>query len=266
MGRERVEDLGHGPPREVLSTHDQGTRAAAHRVGHLGALRQRRRTRSRGREPARVTPPMSGWRRLLHLRRSVRRGVDEELAFHVAMKTEELIASGLDPTVARERALQSFGGVADVRDACIEIDERVLRRERRGDHMTKFLQDVRYALRNMRRAPGFTVVVALTLALGIGANTAMFSVVDAVLLNPLPYAQPDRLVSLVTVSPDATELPSSFAEFQHWSQPAANGPFSALAGLFSNGATLTGDDGEPMALGGARMSAALPRMLGVQPL
>jgi putative ABC transport system permease protein len=209
---------------------------------------------------------MSGWRRLLHLRRSVRRGVDEELAFHVAMKTEELIASGLDPTVARERALQSFGGVADVRDACIEIDERVLRRERRGDHMTKFLQDVRYALRNMRRAPGFTVVVALTLALGIGANTAMFSVVDAVLLKPLPYAQPDRLVSLVTVSPDATELPSSFAEFQHWSQPAANGPFSALAGLFSNGATLTGDDGEPMALGGARMSAALPRMLGVQPL
>ncbi|MEX2154262.1 MAG: ABC transporter permease [Gemmatimonadaceae bacterium] len=213
---------------------------------------------------AQPTQP-SRWRRLLHLRRSVRAGVQEELAFHVAMKTEELIASGLDPAAAREQALESFGTVADVRDACIEIDERVLRRERRGDYMTSFVQDVRYALRNMRRTPAFTVVVALTLALGIGANTAMFSVVDAVLLKPLPYAQPERLVSLVTVSRDVNEFPSSFAEFQHWRQHA-DGPFSALAALFRNGATLAGDDGEPMALAGARMSAVLPRMLGVQPL
>ena len=212
-----------------------------------------------------MSSPGSGWRRLLHLRRSVRAGVDEELAFHVAMKTEELIASGLDAATARERALQSFGGLAPVRDACIEIDERALRRERRGDHMSNFGQDVRYALRNMRRAPGFTGVVALTLALGIGANTAMFSVVDAVLLKPLPYAQPERLVSLVTVSRNLNEIPSSFAEFQHWSR-AADGPFTSLAALFSAGGTLTGDDGEPMALGGAGMSAALPRMLGVQPL
>jgi putative ABC transport system permease protein len=207
----------------------------------------------------------TGWRRLLRLRRSVRAGVDEELAFHVAMKTEELVASGLDPVTARQRALESFGGLAPVRDACIAIDERVLRRERRGDHMSNFVQDVRYALRNMRRTPGFTIVVALTLALGIGANTAMFSVVDAVLLKPLPYAQPDRLVSLVTVSREVNEFPSSFAEFQHWSQPS-DGPFTALAALFRNGATLTSDDGEPMALSGARMSAALPRMLGVQPV
>jgi predicted permease len=212
---------------------------------------------------------ISGWRRLFHLRRSVRADVDDELAFHVAMKTEELVARGLDPAAAREQALQFFGGVGPVRDACIEIDERILRRERRGDLMTGFVQDVRYALRNMRRTPGFTVVVALTLALGIGANTAMFSVVDAVLLKPLPYAQPERLVALVTVSRDVNEFPSSFAEFRHWSQPAAaaaDGPFSALAALFRSGATLTGDDGEPMALAGARMSAALPRMLGAQPL
>jgi putative ABC transport system permease protein len=216
-----------------------------------------------------ISPSSSGWRRLFHLRRSVRAGVNEELEFHVAMKTEELVASGLDPASARERALQSFGGVAPVRDACIEIDERVLRRERLGDHMTSFVQDASYALRNMRRTPGFTVVVALTLALGIGANAAMFSVVDAVLLKPLPYAQPERLVSLVTLGGDGNEIPSSYAEFQHWSQPvatSAGGPFTAMAALFRNGATLTGDDGEPMALSGARMSAALPRMMGVQPL
>jgi putative ABC transport system permease protein len=208
---------------------------------------------------------MSSWRRLLRLRRSVRAGVDEELEFHVAMKTEELIASGLDSATARERALQSFGGVAPVRDACIEIDERVLRRERRGDHMTNFVQDVRYALRNMRRAPGFTAVVALTLALGIGANTAMFSVVDGVLLKPLPYAQPERLAALVTVGTDGSEIPSSFAEFQHWSQHGS-GAFASVAAMFSTNGTLTADDGEPMALVGARFSAALPRMLGVQPL
>ena len=209
--------------------------------------------------------PLTGWRRLFHLRRSVRAGVEEELAFHVAMKTEELVAAGLDPAAAREKALQSFGGVADVRDVCIQIDERVLRRERRRDYVTGFVQDVRYALRTMRRTPGFTVVVALTLALGIGANTAMFSVVDGVLLKPLPYAQPERLASLVTVGGDGTEIPSSFAEFQHWSRHG-DGAFSALAAMFHGSATLTGDDGEPMALTGARMSAALPRMLGVQPL
>jgi putative ABC transport system permease protein len=206
-----------------------------------------------------------GWRRLLRLRRSVRAGVDEELEFHVAMKTEELVAAGLDPHTARERALQSFGRLAPVRDACIEIDQRILRRERRGDIMANLVQDVRYALRNMRRNPGFTIVVALTLALGVGANTAMFSVVDAVLLKPLPYAQPERLVSLVTVSREESEVPSSLAEFQHWSQHAA-GAFTALAALFSSGGTLTGDDGEPMVLSGAGMSASLPRMLGVQPL
>ena len=236
----------------------------------MGTLRFRGRPSAQRRESARVSDSdVSGWRRLFHLRRNVRAGVDEELEFHVAMKTEELVASGLDPTTARERALQSFGGVAPIRDACIEIEERILRREQRGDHMSSFLQDVRYALRDMRRTPGFTAVVALTLALGIGANTAMFSVVDAVLLKPLPYAQPERLIALVTVSPDGDEFPSSFAEFRHWNQPAhdtAETPFTALAALFRTSATLTGNDGEPLALGGARMSAALPRMLGVQPV
>ncbi len=194
----------------------------------------------------------------------MRAGVDEELAFHVAMKTEELVATGLDPAAAREQALQSFGGVAPVRDACIEIDERMLRRERRGDHMTNFAQDARYALRNMRRTPGFTVVVALTLALGIGANTAMFSVVDGVLLKPLPYAQPERLIAIMDVQPNE-ETVASFAEFQHW-RDATGGPFSAVAAMFPTSSTLTAADGEPLALTGARMSVTLPRMLGVQPL
>ena len=114
--------------------------------------------------------------------------LDEELQFHLERATEERIAAGMDATEARRQALVEFGGVERTREQCYE--------ERPGWWLGTVEQDVRYALRGFRRNVVFTVTVVATLALGIGATTAVFSVVDRILFRPLPYAHDDRLVSV----------------------------------------------------------------------
>jgi predicted permease len=121
------------------------------------------------------------------------RGMDAELRHHLEMETEALVARGMAPDAARDAARQHFGSVALVMDDCRESWGM-----RAIDVVT---QDVRFALRNLRKYPSYTAVVLLTLALGIGANTAIFSVVHAVLLRPLPYAHGDRLVEIRQLAP-----------------------------------------------------------------
>ncbi|MBA3442415.1 MAG: ABC transporter permease [Pyrinomonadaceae bacterium] len=129
--------------------------------------------------------------------------------------------------------------------------------------MGRLLQDVRYGLRMLLKKPGFTVVAVLTLALGIGANTAVFSVVNAVLLRPLPFAEPERLVRLQETSVRAGEnvqvSPPNFIDWQHQSQV-----FEQIAAYHGQGFTLTGAD-EPERLLGVRASAGFFPMLGVKP-
>lgn len=153
-----------------------------------------------------MTPaPAPGWRRLFRHSlgtRSVQRDVDDELAFHLAMREEKLRNAGLSGDDARARAQERFGDAGRVRDELLTIDRRYAREVRMLEWIESVWSDVRYALRTLRRMPLFTTVATLTLALGIGATTAMFTLVNGILLRPLPYPNADRLVRVIQSYPE----------------------------------------------------------------
>jgi predicted permease len=134
---------------------------------------------------------MEGWRRVRSLRRrnELETGLDEEIRFHIDRQTEKNLRAGMAADESRRQALIKFGGVDRAKEST--------RDQFRAPSMEDFFRDIRYGGRALLRAPGFTIVATLTLALGIGATTAMFSVVNGILLRPLPYPEQDRLIELV---------------------------------------------------------------------
>ncbi|MEJ7812233.1 MAG: ABC transporter permease [Gemmatimonadaceae bacterium] len=176
--------------------------------------------------------------------RQVVADVDAELAFHLARKAEEFAAAGLSADDARREAAQRFGDLEYTRRYCRDED---VRRERESRHMTimqELEQDIVYALRSLRSAPGFALVALLTLALGIGANTAIFSVVRGVLLRPLPFPAAEQVVRVWHANRSANEARSQVSEpdFKEWL--AASRRFASLSAYWyqpgGSGADLTG--------------------------
>jgi len=180
----------------------------------------------------------------------------EELAFHLAQEREERQAEGLSEEDARAAAHRDFGSVALVAEDTAATWG--------WPRLEQVAHDVRYGVRALSRTPGFAVVAVLTLALGIGANTAIFSVVHSVLLKPLPYARADEIHSVQVVIPDRRDqfasLPVTVQAYLQWRKSTT--VFSAIAALRPWECNVTSGD-EPEHLGGARVSANFFSFLGV---
>src|SRR5271154_2910553 len=177
-----------------------------------------------------------------------------ELESHLAMHIEDGVRSGLSHEEARRQALIKLGGLEQTKAAY---------RERRGlPFLETLTQDVVYGLRVLRKNPGFTLITILTLALGIGANTALFSIVNGVLLNPLPYPKPNELVTVHASKPNFDTGSVSYPNFRDWQRD--NQTLAALAIHRIYSFVLTGT-GEAESIPSQFVSSDFFPMLGVKP-
>jgi predicted permease len=202
----------------------------------------------------------------LRLRSLLRRSavefeLDAELGFHLEQQIEENLVSGMAPGEARRAALRAVGGLTQYQEECRDM--------RRVKIIENFVQDLRFGIRTQRQAPAFTAIAILTLALGIGANTAIFSVVRAALLRPLPYAQPDRLITAgeVRSEEDSQALTpaswnASYPDYLDWRKQSKS--FESLAGFTGDGFTLRGA-GEPETVTAVQATTNFLSTLGVKP-
>jgi predicted permease len=183
--------------------------------------------------------------------------LNEEIAEHIALQTAENLRAGLPPAEARRQALLKFGAVASVSED--------YRAERRFLFFDTLFQDIRYALRMLRKSPGFTAVAVLTLALGIGANTAIFSIVDAVLLRPLPYRDPGRLVYISEFWPREAPIQTvPSPDFANWTEHN-----QLLGGLAAYGGAANvnmASNAGPERVQAVPITANFFSLLGVKPL
>jgi predicted permease len=189
--------------------------------------------------------------------RQVDQEFDQELKTHLDLSTQENIDRGMQPEAARRAALIRLGGLTQLKETNRELRSLPL--------VETLMQDVRYALRMLRKSPGFTTVAVLTLALGIGANTAIFSVVYAVLLKPLPYTKPEQLFNVFEAKPQegvggtGWSYPN-FAEFRE-----QNRIFSEMSGAQEHQLTLTGR-GEPSVIDASIVTPEVFSVFNQKPL
>ena len=195
-------------------------------------------------------------RRLLHRRRA-ERDLDEEIRSHLEMEVERNVVGGMSPEDARQAARRSFGSVALAKE-----DSREMWGLR---SLEIFWQDLRYGLRMMLKNPGFTTIAVLTLALGIGANTAIFSVVNVLLFKPLPYSDSERLMQLHKFN-NATGRVNEVWEYPKFEMLRDQSrSFDLVAALQDNSATITGDE-EPERVRFEFVSASYFPLLGLSPV
>jgi putative ABC transport system permease protein len=164
-------------------------------------------------------------RRLLGVR--VEEEVESELSFHLLMRGRDLEAAGMSPAAARDQAAREFGDYEAIGRECRDIAKRRNRSMRRREWLAELRQDVRFGSRQLLRSPGFALTTVLMLALGIGASTAIFSIVNGVLLRPLPFPGPDRLVAVYQVDAEGAEGQFSHPNFVDVKERSRS--FAALA-------------------------------------
>ena len=200
-------------------------------------------------------------------KRQVASDVDAELAFHLARRVEELMERGLSADDAHREAAARFGNPEYTRQYCRDEDVRRERETRHTTMLEELRQDLVYALRALRSAPGFALVALLTLALGIGANTAIFSVVRGVLLSPLPFPDADRVIRVWHANQSENDLKSQVSEPDFLEWKAESTRFASLAAYWyapgGSGADLTGV-GNPERIQGAYFTPGFFETLGAR--
>jgi predicted permease len=197
---------------------------------------------------------MNWWKRLWR-RRQMEAQLEKELSFHLEQHTSQLVARGLTPDQARRQARLALGGPEQVKEKC---------RDARGTRwLEDLLQDTRYALRTFRRKPGFTIVALLILSLGIGATTVMFTVINSVLLRPLSYPEPDRLITLRVFTAAFGES-WGFSNLDFADIKRASHTLTIAAWTYAGGTV--SEPGQPEYVNGRQISAELFPTLGISPV
>src|ERR1700733_12049997 len=180
--------------------------------------------------------------------------LEEEMSFHREQKEEELRAAGVAPDAVHRTAMREFGNTTRLKERSYEV---------MGFRFETIFQDLHFALRQLRRSPGFTLTAILMLALGIGASVAIFGFVDAALIRPLPYHDPTRLVDVTESAKMFPRANLSYPDFVDWKK--MNKVFSSMEAYTGSGYLMTTSSGvEPVA--GARVTAGFFRVLGITPI
>ena len=195
--------------------------------------------------------------------KGVRRAIDDEIAFHLDTRVRALREGGLSENEARETALREFGDVAAARDELEAIDQRSTRRRARLEWLADIRRDIIVGARSLRRQPILTLAILITLALGIGANAAIFTVMQAALLAPLPYDRGEQLVHLWETR--AAENDRTEYSYPNFVDVAAGmRALSHVEGYDPTNVIVRGSEG-PMMIQGGRVTAGFLTMLGVAP-
>src|SRR5437016_9210746 len=192
--------------------------------------------------------------RSLFRRAQLDRDLDEEMSAHLELAVEENLERGLSPAEARRQALVRFGGPQQAKEQHREARSLPL--------LETLLQDLRFAFRMLRKSPGFTAIAVLTLALGIGASTSIFSVVDAVLLRPLPYPRPEQIVRIWEQTPSGHQSNLAGPNFEDFR--AQNNTFASLA-EYTYGLSSIAGGSEPARVNVSAVSRDFCKSLGVEP-
>ena len=194
------------------------------------------------------------------------REVDEELDLHVEMRTRELVERGVDPATARQRALSRLGDVASLKRTMTTLGRKRERDMRLTQWFDELRDDLKLAIRQLKGSPAFMLVTTLTLALGIGANSAIFALVDATLLRPLPFGDPDRLVSIWEKTATIPRSYGSPLNMFDWN--ARSRTFEKVAGFTPSvgGMVMAGADGNAETVSRQWVTAGIFDVLGVTPI